>query len=109
MNDKDRYLRAAHCLQAGTKIEQAAKPETGISARVGINTALRDHASLVDLLVAKGVCSMDDYWKAIADGMETEVRQLEERLSARGTKVTLVGALGSIHDAKHSPKLGDKE
>jgi hypothetical protein len=99
MTDLERYNRARHCVQAGSKLEAAQGGEHP-SSRTGINMALRDHASLVELLVAKGVIAWDEVWKALADGAETEVRRLEESLSAGGTKVTLVGRFGSIHDGE---------
>lgn len=105
MKDGDRHLRAAHCMQAGVKMEYARRgfPDGNehVQARVGINTALRDTASLVGLLIAKGMITEAEYLKAIADGMEQEVRELEARLTqAYGGKVpiTLVGALGGIRD-----------
>jgi len=99
VNDSDRYNRAVHCIQAGSKLVAARNGEHPQS-RIGINIAMRDHASLVELLVAKGVVTHDEYTKALADGAETEVRSLEEQLSAGGTKVTLVGRFGSIHEGK---------
>jgi hypothetical protein len=97
MNDRDRYHRAANCVQAGSKII-AARTGEHPQSRTGINLAMRDHASLVELLIAKGVITDDEYAKAIADGAETEVRRLEEELGSAGTKIKLVGAFGSIHD-----------
>lgn len=96
MNDTDRYWRAAHCVQAGSKMVAARSGEHPQS-RTGINMAMRDHASIVELLVAKGVITQDEYMKALADGAEAEVRRLETELGSEGTTVTLVGALGSIH------------
>lgn len=98
MTDEDRYHRATHAMQAGVKIEEARRPETSVSTRVGINVSLRDHYSLVRLLRTKGVITDAEYHKAIADGMEEEVRLYEERIGGGGTKITLVGKFGSIHD-----------
>lgn len=97
MDDRHRYERAAHAMQAGAKME-CARTNEHPQSRIGINTALRDHASLALLLVAKGIITEDEYLKAVADGMEDEVRQLEARLSSGGTKITLVGRYGSVHD-----------
>ncbi len=110
MNDQQRHHRAAHCMQAGIKLDYARRgfldEDEHITARVGINMSLRDLGSLTMLLVKKGVITEAEYWKALADGMETEVKQLEEQLTkAYGgkSKITLVGALGSIHDAEIVP------
>lgn len=102
MINRERYLRATHCIQAGSKIVAARNGEHPQS-RTGINMAMRDHASLVELLVAKGVITIDEYGKALADGAEVEVRRLESELSTDGTEVKLVGRLGSIHDTDTKP------
>lgn len=64
----------------------------------GINIAMSDHTSLVELLVAKGIFTEDEVMIALADGAETEVRRIESDLSQGSVKVTLYGAHGSIHD-----------
>lgn len=97
MDDRGRYDRAAHCIQAGSKM-LAARSGEHPQSRTGINIAMRDHASIVALLVAKGVITEAEYLKAIADGAEAEVRGLEEQLGSGTTTVRLVGRLGSIHD-----------
>jgi hypothetical protein len=97
MDDRARYDRAVHCIQAGSKMVAARNGEHPQS-RTGINIAMRDHASLVQLLIGKGVITEAEYLKAMADGAEDEVRGLEEQLGSGGTKVTLVGRLGGIHD-----------
>lgn len=102
MTDTDRYHRAVHCIQAGSKLE-AAKTGEHHDSRTGINIAFRDHASIVELLVAKGLIARDEVTKALADGAEVEVRRLERELSvAGGPTITLVGRLGSIHDTERT-------
>lgn len=105
MNDRERHNRAAHCMQAGVKMDLARRgvPDGSehIQARVGINAAMRDFGSLSKLLIDKGLITEAEYFKAIADGMEEEVRMYEAMLTkAYGgeMKITLVGAFGSIHD-----------
>lgn len=100
MSDQDRanierHRRFAHAMQAGVAIEEGRGSENVVRAkhlRVGINVALRDHASLVGLLIKKGVITNSEYLQAIADGMEQEAREYEERLSKElgGAKITLV-------------------
>lgn len=97
MDDRQRYDRAVHCIQAGSKMVAARNGEHPQS-RTGINIAMRDHASIVQLLVSKGIITDAEYQKALADGAESEVRDLEEQLGSGGVKITLVGRLGSIHD-----------
>lgn len=101
MNNRERYNRAVHCIQAGSKMVAARNGEHPQS-RTGINIALRDHASLVELLIAKGLITNDEYMKALADGAEVEVSRLEDELGRGGPKITLVGALGSIRDSQGS-------
>jgi len=91
-SDQERYLAAAHAVQSGVAIEHARGSDDGSPKhlRTGVNIALRDMGSLVELLVAKGVITQDEYTRAVADGMEQEVRLYEERLTeAIGSKVRL--------------------
>jgi hypothetical protein len=80
-----RHSAAQHAMQAGVSLEQEQRPQANSPKhlRVGINTALCDHASLVKLLVGKGLITEEEYAKAIADGMEEEQRRYEERLGVR--------------------------
>lgn len=50
--------------------------------RVGVNAAMVDHGALVKLLVAKGIITDAEYFEALAEAMEAEQRDYEERLSA---------------------------
>jgi hypothetical protein len=105
MDNMTRYLRAAHCVQAGSKVVAQRTGEHSQS-RTGINVAMTEHGSLAGLLMSKGVITEDEYYKALADGMEREVRRLEEELSAGGAKITLVGAMGGIDQARaDDPKV----
>lgn len=93
MTDQERWEAAAHAMQSGVAMEMNhdSGPTSPKHLRVGVNTALVDHGSLVGLLVSKGVITHDEYVKAIADGMEEEKRRYEERLSKRfdGADITL--------------------
>jgi hypothetical protein len=82
-NDLQRHYDAAHAMQSGVAQYMQVNPRDTEPKhlRVGINTALVDHASLVDLLISKGVFSRGEYLKVIADGMEREKQDYEERLS----------------------------
>jgi hypothetical protein len=86
MDDKQRYLDAAHGMQSGV----AAMMGRGDSEtepkhlRVGINSAMCDHAALVRLLIAKGVFALEEYSKEIADEMERERERYELRIAPDG-------------------------
>lgn len=87
-----RHIAAQHAMQSGvaadigpgfdsTSLGRAAC--TPKHLRVGVNSAMVDHASLVGLLVKRGVITMADYYEAIADGMEQEQKRYEALLSER--------------------------
>ena len=58
--------------------------------RVGINIALRDHGSLVGLLIKKGIITEEEYSEALTVGMNKEVEDYEKTLSeATGREVRL--------------------
>lgn len=86
------YEAAQHAMQTGVahEMEHRPGPTTPKSLRVGINTALCDHAALIRLLVDKGVISDDEYRAAITDEMNREVKRYEKSLGKLlGTKITL--------------------
>lgn len=87
MDDEERYFKAAHAMQSGVAFEMnyldtasATEPK---HLRVGVNVALSDGAALVRLLIAKGILTEEEYFKAIADMMEEEVAKYQERANAR--------------------------
>lgn len=92
MNDSERYAAAAHAMQTGVATEHARGGTDGTAKhlRVGVNSALVNDAALVRLLVAKGLITMEEYLREVADQMEREVKRYEERLSVDGTQVHLV-------------------
>ena len=77
-----RYLAAQHAMQTGVKLEKAqgGKATEDVHLRVGVNTALSDHAALVSVLVRCGAIREIDYFHAIAEFMEKGVRDYEKRL-----------------------------
>ena len=91
MNDDQRHRSASQRMQSGVAFEQGRDgPESTKHLRVGINVALTGHGSLVRLLIEKGLITEGEYLKAIADGMEAEVRRYEAKLSREtGAKVKL--------------------
>lgn len=89
---KARYAAACHAMQSGVATDHGLGSNDGNPKhlRVGINVAMRDLGSLIGLLVAKGIITDEEIHKALAEGMEREVKDYEERLSSRtGTAVTL--------------------
>lgn len=88
--DQRRWKAAAHAVQSGVATEMEFRREHPKHLRTGINIAMTDLGSLARLLVEKGVITLDEYEKAIADGMEAEKARYEAHLSGLlGSKVTL--------------------
>ena len=93
-NFRARWIAAMHAMQSGVAMEMnlperkaATEPK---HLRVGINVALTDQGSLIRLLIDKGVITDEEYRRAIAEGMEAEKADYEERLSNHfGKKITL--------------------
>lgn len=88
----EQYVALAHALQSGVAQEQALGSADGSPKhlRTGLNLVLRDHGSIVLLLVEKGVITAEEYHEAIIKGLKEEVSAYEERLTKHlGTKVTL--------------------
>lgn len=88
----ERYVAAAHAVQSGVAAMMNFNPgpTTPKHLRVGVNVAIRDSSSLAKLLIAKGVITEEEHAKAIADGMEQEVKEYEARLAAHyGTEISL--------------------
>ena len=88
---RKRWIDAAHAMQTGVKLlfsldnpdPDSAEAARYKDIRTGVNAAMRDHGSLVDLLVKKGVMTRLEYMTAIADGMEAEKRNYERELAER--------------------------
>lgn len=78
-----RWMAASHAMQSGVAMEMNHRPELTQPKhlRVGVNTALADHGSLVRLLIAKGIITELEYLEAIAEGMEREKANYETALS----------------------------
>jgi hypothetical protein len=90
----ERYEAACHAMQTGVAHDLNLRPNSGTPKhlRVGVNVALRDHGSLVGLLISKGIITQEEYEKAIADGMEAEVKTYEDMIASQtggATKITL--------------------
>ena len=88
----DRYLKAAHGMQAGVGFKRDKGDQSPKHLRVGVNTALVQQAALVELLIDKGLFSRLEYFTKLAECMERERDSYAEEISAEagGAKVTLV-------------------
>lgn len=89
---RERYRAAAHAMQSGVAMQMQWDPaETSNKhLRVGVNASMRDLASLVFLLVAKGIITQAEYETAIADGMEQEAADYKRRINEHyGTDGTI--------------------
>lgn len=81
------YLAAAHAMQTGAAVElehgggEECNPK---HLRVGVNSAMVEHAALAKLLIGKGVIHEDEYMEALEQMMMVEVKSYEERLWERG-------------------------
>jgi len=83
MTDEDRYVRACKAMQSGVAAkmnydEGETRPK---HLRVGINSALVSTGALTKVLAEKGLITMEEYMKALADMMEKEVASYEKQLS----------------------------
>jgi len=88
------YTDRLHAMQSGVAMKMNYEPaETSPKQlRVGVNSAMCDHAALVRLLLEKGIISEADYVAAVTEDMGREVTRYEawlnERLGAQ-SKITL--------------------
>ncbi len=94
MTDQERYEKACHAMQSGVAMWMNYDPNATNPKhlRVGVNSALVDSAAIVKLLLAKGIITEAEHWKALADQMEAEVESYSKMLSDRlggSSKITL--------------------
>lgn len=85
-------LALQHAMQSGVAaVIERHGYEDPKHTRVGINSAMVEHASLVRLLIDKGIITEDEYLDALIVTSTEEKERYEARLSAElGSKVTLV-------------------
>lgn len=84
MKDLQDYYDAANAMQAGVKAKAAyTDDETNpIDLRVGVNSAMVEHAALADLLMEKGIITEEEYQNSLAEVMAKEKARYEAELSA---------------------------
>lgn len=80
---RQEYLGLAHAMQSGVAMEMyhRSSPTEPKHLRVGINSAMSDLSGLAQLLIAKGVITETEYFRALRDGMRQEVERYERYLS----------------------------
>lgn len=80
--DKERYVDACHAMQSGIAMmmNYDSASTTPKHLRVGVNSAMVDSSALANLLISKGIITEEEYFKAIADGMEKEVQDYKLRI-----------------------------
>ncbi len=96
MANNERYLAACHAMQTGVMTIMHKEPrglEIGETSpkhlRVGVNSAMCDHAALVRLLIAKGLFTEEEYSVEVTAEMEREVERYRRRIDPEG-RVNLV-------------------
>lgn len=88
-----RFAELAHAIQTGVAYDHAAGSKDGTPKhlRTGINLALVQHAAIVKLLIAAGVCTEQQYHEACIAELEAEVARYEARLAKRYGKTIRLG------------------
>ena len=89
---RERYAALCHAMQTGVAYKMAK--DTNETApkhlRVGVNSALVQDSALALLLMEKGIITEDEYFDAVNEAMEREVKGYEEELKRLyGVSVTL--------------------
>lgn len=77
----ERYLQLAHAMQSGVAFSKDKRDLEPKHLRVGVNSAMVVHGGLVELLIAKGVFTRDEYMAAITDSMQREVDTYREKIA----------------------------
>lgn len=75
--DRARYLHHSHRMQGGVEYLKDKSDQTPKMLRVGVNAAMSDQSGLAGLLIAKGIITLDEYERAMADAMEAEANRYE--------------------------------
>jgi hypothetical protein len=85
MPDKLSYEQALHGIQTGIalEIERGSDCASPKHLRVGVNSAMCEHAALVRLLMAKGIFTEQEYAEAITDEFNRELERVEKNVNAQ--------------------------
>lgn len=85
----------SHAVQSGVLMEQQLLGDGEAAAtpkhlRTGINVAMCETSALARILVAKGICTVEEYFEMVNAVLEEEVGRYQERLSeATGQRIIL--------------------
>lgn len=83
---KAEYARLAHAVQSGVCFSPGYEAPEMKHLRTGLNLVMSDVGSIGRLLVDKGVCSQDEFYTYILAGLQAEVSNYEQELSAQTGK-----------------------
>lgn len=89
---QDKYRQLCHAMQTGVAYSMEKNPSdtTPKNLRVGVNSAMVENAALVNLLIAKGIITLDEFYDYLIKFMEQEVDIYQSELETLyGTKITL--------------------
>lgn len=89
---RERYAALCHAMQTGVayKMQKDASETAPKHLRVGINSALVQDSALALLLMKKGIITEDEYFDAVNEAMEREVKGYQEELRRLyGADITL--------------------
>ena len=92
MATKEEYVGNVHAMQSAVAAKMAIDPAetTPKHLRVGVNSAMCDQAALVQLLVAKGVITIEEYGDAITQEMAREVERYKQWFAQQGLPVDFI-------------------
>jgi hypothetical protein len=90
----EKIFALSHAIQTGVAYEMEKTPEHSATTpkhlRTGVNLAMLENAALAELLVGKGVVTMEEVLKSNINKLEQEVESYEARLSKTyGVKIKL--------------------
>lgn len=93
---KARYMSELKKMQTGVgfKMQFDSKETEPKHLRVGVNNALVLNGALSRLLVAKGIITDEEYYTAMADGMQDEREKYERTLAAHYKANVTLGEAG---------------
>lgn len=87
------YTELCHAMQSGVEFRRNKTDQTGKHLRVGINTAMSDHGTLIELLLEKGVFTKEELAVKMVKYMRKEVetyqKEIEEENDLPSGKINL--------------------
>ncbi len=79
------YEALMHAMQSGVAIDHARGGADGTPKhlRVGVNSALNSNNAVLRVLLAKGICTREEYMQHLVDATREEVARYENILGAK--------------------------